>query len=49
MEKKIEEIEGKIVTGESKENKNNQIVDDEASKSDNNNVGTGNNLSLIHI
>ena len=36
LEKTIEEGERKIATGECKENKNNQIVDDKVSKSDNN-------------
>ena len=36
-------MEGKIVTGECKENKNNQIVDDKVSKSDNNHDITSDN------
>ena len=47
LEKIIEEVERKIGTGECKENKNNQIVDDKVSKSDNNHDITSDNGDMI--
>ena len=47
LEKTIEEVERKIATGECKENKNNQIVDDKISKSDNNHDITSDNGDII--